>query len=142
MACPLPFVVLLLLAGCGGPTEVAAQEPPAPSAEVPAGPVARIVFIGQENACDCTTKRITDVTTALTAALGGRELAIEHLHAGRDSDHEAVEMHREMRAFMVAPALFFFDAQDRLVEMTQGEVDEVEFRRILGERHAPAIAAP
>ena len=127
----LALVTLLLLAGCGGPTDVAAQEPPTAAAETPAGPATRIVFIGQEEACACTTKRIAEVTTALTAALGGRELAIEQLYIDHASDREAVEMHRELRAFMVAPALFFFDAKDQLVGMTQGEVSEVELETIL-----------
>lgn len=144
MTCLLSFVALLLLIGCGGPGELAAQEPPeapaadeAPAAQAPAGPVTRIVFIGQEQACDCTTKRIADVNTALTAALKGREIAIERLYTDHDSDLEAVEMHREMRSFMVAPALFFFDARDRLVDMTQGEVGEEKLRAILAREGSP-----
>jgi len=127
----LTIICLLLLVGCGGPAEVAAQEPTTPAAKAPAGPVSRIVFIGQEQACDCTTTRIADVTTALTAALGDRKLDITTLYADHDSDREAVEMHREMRAFVVAPALFFFDAEGRLLEMTQGEVSQVDLEEIL-----------
>ena len=125
-------ILFLLIAGCGAPAEVTAQQAPTPVVEAPAGPVTRIVFIGQQEACDCTIRRIADVTAALSAAMGTRQMEIENLYVDREQDRDAVEMHREMRAFMVAPALFFFDADGRLADMTQGEVNAEALGKILG----------
>ena len=128
---PLLALLLLLAPACdAGSTEPAGPEP-GPAAQ--AAPVARIVFIGQAEACDCTRKRIDDGTAALTAAMGGRDIPVELLEADNPEHKDEVELLRELRPFMVAPGIFFFDASDELVGMTQGETTAEELQLILGD---------
>ncbi len=134
MTTPFRLIALLLIlapACDAGGTEPAA---PAPTAAIaPAAAVARVVFIGQKEACDCTRKRIDDGLAALTAALGDREIPVEHLQADNSEHREAVQALKDLRPFMVAPGIFFFDAADELVGMTQGETTADELKLILGD---------
>jgi hypothetical protein len=125
-------LLLLLAPACdAGGAEPAA--PVAPTAEAPAtAQVARVVFIGQAESCDCTRKRIDDGIAALTAAIGERDIPVERIQADVAAHREQVEMLRELRPFMVAPGIFLFDADDNLVGMTQGETTADELQLILG----------
>jgi hypothetical protein len=132
MSTPSLLLALLLLApacDAGGAEPVA----PTPAAVAPAAAVARVVFIGQKESCDCTRKRIDDGIAALTTAIGGRQIPVERIQADVPEHREQVEMLRSMRPFMVAPGIFFFDADDELLHMTQGETTAEELALILGD---------
>ena len=125
--------LMFLVPACdAGGAEPAAPATPAAVAE--AAPVARVIFIGQAESCDCTRKRIDDGIAALTAAIGEREIPVERIQADKPEHREQVELLRNMRPFMVAPGIFFFDADDNLVGMTQGETTAEELQLILGGR--------
>ena len=105
----------LWLAACGGDK----AEPPAePTA---AADVARIVFIDQEECCECTRKRTDATWAALNEALEGRaDVPVERVHS--DSQEAQAQPYLDMRPMMVVPGLYFLDAEGDLVEMLQGEL--------------------
>jgi hypothetical protein len=93
--------------------------------------VARIVFIGQEQACHCTRDRIDGSWTALQAALGeGSGIAVERLR--RDTQADQVEEYRMLRPFVTVPAIYLLDEDGAIVELLQGEVTEEQVRTALG----------
>lgn len=92
--------------------------------------VARVVFVGKENACQCTRKAIDASWKALEAALGPHnDISVEQVKVDTESDQ--VAPYRAQRAFMALPAMYFFDAAGGLVEMLQGEVTEEQIRAVL-----------
>jgi hypothetical protein len=92
--------------------------------------VARVVFVGKENACQCTRNAIDASWKALEAALGPHNgISVEQVKVDTESDR--VAPYRAQRAFMALPAMYFFDAAGGLVEMLQGEVTEEQVRAIL-----------
>ena len=92
--------------------------------------VARVVFVGKENACQCTRKAIDASWKALEAALGPHNrIPVEQVKVDTESDR--VAPYRAKRAFMALPAMYFFDAAGGLVEMLQGEVTEEQVRAVL-----------
>ena len=124
-------LLLLIAPACdAGGTEPVTSTIPAVVA--PAAAVARVVFIGQKESCDCTRERIDKGIAALTTAIGERTIPVDHIHADVPEHREQVEMLRTLRPFMVAPGIFFFDAADELVGMTQGETTAEELLLILG----------
>ncbi len=141
---PVSGVAVLLLglafAACGG--EQATAEPatsgaPAENATEPAAPpsearaaVAKIVFIDQEVCCRCTRERIDNTWAELTKALeGGTEVPVERIHG--DSQEAQTKPYLDMRPLMVAPGLYFLDAEGGLVEMLQGELSEGQIAAVL-----------
>lgn len=93
--------------------------------------IAKIVFVGKKEACDCTRKRVKDSFAALQGALGGQAgIAIERLQI--DADKEKVAPYRKLRALMVLPGIYLLDAKGALVEMLQGEVTEAQLKKALG----------
>jgi len=83
--------------------------------------VAEIVFVGKQNACDCTRKRIEDSWTALQKALGTpAKLPVERLQI--DTDEAQVEPYRQQKAMMALPAIYFVDDKATVLELLQGEV--------------------
>ena len=135
-ASPCAALVLLSL-GAGCKQDVAASGQAATtstestsrtvSEEESATRVARIVFIGKQNACDCARVRVDDSFAALQTALGGREdIPVERLRV--DVDQPRVAPYREMRAIMVLPAVYLLDGAGELIEMLQGEVTMEQFR--------------
>ena len=108
------------------PTEGAEQ--PGPSASV-----ARIVFIDQEQACDCTRRRIDGSWAALQAALGRDSgIAVERIH--RDTQEEQAEQYRLLRPMVTVPGIYLLDGRGAVVELLQGEVTEEQVRTALGTR--------
>ena len=88
--------------------------------------VARIVFIGKQDACDCTRARIDGSFAALQSALGGREeIPVERLRV--DVDEQRVATYREMRSIMVLPAIYLLGGSGELTEMLQGEITAEQF---------------
>lgn len=96
----------------------------------PARVVAKIVFVGQEECCKCTRERIDGTWNELTAALGeGSELPVERIHG--DSQAALAQPYLDLRPMMVAPGLYFLDADGGLIEMLQGELTQAQIAEVL-----------
>jgi hypothetical protein len=92
--------------------------------------IARIVFVGKEEACDCTRGRIDASWAELQAALSGRtDIPIEQLLV--DTQEAAVAPYEAMRSIMVLPAVYFLDSSGGLIEMLQGEITQAQFADVL-----------
>ncbi len=99
-------------------------------AQTPGRNVARIVFVGQKQACDCTRERIETTWTALNAVLKMKPgLPVERIQ--RDVDIEKTEKMAELKPLMVAPGIYFIDAKDGLLELRQGDVSKEQIEKIL-----------
>ncbi|NMC68591.1 MAG: hypothetical protein GYA57_00830 [Myxococcales bacterium] len=112
------------------PTPVAGD--PAGSAaavSTPTSPVARIVFIGKENACQCTRAAIDASWAALQEALAGANIPVERLQI--DTQSVEVAQYREIQAIFGLPAIYFFDASGGFLRQLQGEVTADAIREIL-----------
>jgi len=89
------------------------------------------VFVGQQDACDCTRKRVDDSFAALQTALGDRQdITVERLQ--EDVDQASVKRYQKMRTIMVLPAIYLLDRSGAPVEMLQGEVTVEQLRHALG----------
>jgi hypothetical protein len=92
--------------------------------------VAKVVFVGQQNACDCTRKRVDDSFAALKGALGGRQdIPIEQIQV--DVDEAKVTQYQEMRAIMVLPAIYLLDESGELIDVLQGAVTVQQLDQLL-----------
>ena len=95
-----------------------------------ATPVAKIVFVGKDEACDCTRKAIDASWAALEQALGTpAKLPVERIAV--DTDEAKVEPYREQKAIMALPAIYFVDAANAVVAQLQGEVTADQIRAVL-----------
>jgi len=113
----------LALGGCGTAAAdgEATQAEAAAEATVAAPVVARIVFIDQEEACDCTRKRIDGTWAALQEALQDhQDLPVERIHG--DMQEAAAKVYLDQRPLMVAPGVYFLDADGGLIDQLQGEL--------------------
>ncbi len=123
----------LALAGCGDGEVADAKGPdcdvPAAAALAAAGQTAqavgstlhRVVFIDQEEACGCTRERIDATREALDKALLQRpDVMVERIFG--DTQEELAQPYLAMKALVVAPGVYFFDKDDGLLEMLQGEL--------------------
>jgi len=92
--------------------------------------IAKIVFIGKQNACDCTRKRVGDTWAALQRALGtpGR-LPVERLQI--DTDQARVEPYRRQKAVMALPAIYLVDDKATVLDLLQGEVTHAQIAAAL-----------
>ena len=123
-----------VLGGCGtaaaeGPVAQPASEPETTvAAASPA--VAKIVFVDQEEACDCTRKRIDGTWAALQEALQDRpDLPVERIHG--DTQEEAAKAYLDLRPLMVAPGVYFIDAEGGLIDQLQGELTSEQIAALL-----------
>ncbi len=121
----LSLLVLLTL-GCSQPeTQQPVEnkaEAPAPT-ETAAGPtrVAKVVFIGQKDACNCTRERIDKTWPVVESALKSyKDITIHKIQ--NDVEEDEADKYDDMKSIMVAPGIFFLDKDEKLVEMLQGEV--------------------
>jgi len=137
------FAVAVLVVGCE--QERAASGPPS-TAAAPAQPepkgvkVARIVFVGKKNACECTRKRVDDSFAALQTVLEGRsEIAVQRLQV--DVDEAGVKQYRELRPIMVLPAIYLLEASGALIDVLQGEVTVEQLEKATGGRSNPRPSA-
>ena len=87
--------------------------------------VRSVVFFGQKEACPCTRKRIDDSWEVVSSVLGQGE-GVEVKRLQLDVDGEEYDRFDDLRPVMVPPGIYFLDAEGKLVEMLQGEVDEVQ----------------
>ena len=90
----------------------------------------KIVFVGKQNACQCTRKSIDAGWAALQKALGApAKLPVQQLQI--DTEGEKVEPFRKQKPIMALPAIYFLDGKDAVMEMLQGEVTEAQIAAIL-----------
>jgi hypothetical protein len=101
----------------------AAKEPPRPR-------LGKIVFIGKQDACDCTHDRVQAGWGALQAALKDRP-AIPVVALDVDRDKGRYEPYRRQRPVAVVPAVYFLDEKERVLELSEGELDAKELKRVL-----------
>ena len=126
---------LVVMASCGRtPEGSGAGSAPAPSEGAPgtsaSASVARIVFVDQEQACDCTAARIEGSWTALQAALGqGSEVPVERIH--RDTQEQEADQYRLLRPMVTVPGIYLLDEGGAVMELLQGEVTEEQLRQAL-----------
>jgi hypothetical protein len=131
-------LVLLSAFGC---KQDAAPEAPAPAAmgsmskaavaSQPSPKVAKIVFVGKQEACDCTRARIDGSLAALESALSGaKTIPVERLQA--DANEIEVKQYNDMSPIMVLPAVYLLDGEGKLVKMLQGELTSEQIVAALG----------
>lgn len=139
----LSMSIVLSLVGCKREAASAATGTPAAStsrapaarqaaaqSSATAGAVARIVFVDQEKACACTRERIDKSWKALTDVVGFPPVPeVERIHM--DSQPQQAAPYQQQRAIMVPPALYFFDKQNKLLQVLQGEVQSEQVRAAL-----------
>lgn len=138
----LPFTLLAVLVvslSCGQTSSEGSNVSSQPAATKQAAPapgestVERIVFIDQEQACECTKNRIDGSWTALQAALGASAgIAVERVH--RDTQEEQAEEYGTLRPMVTVPGIYLLDENGAIVELLQGEVTEEQLRTALGPR--------
>jgi len=92
--------------------------------------VAKIVFIDQEESCDCTHKRIEATWSAMQAALGRpATLPVERIHL--DTQAAQANTYTALKPLMVPPGIYFIDDHNSVVEMLQGEVKTEQIAAVL-----------
>lgn len=141
VAAPLLSLALVLpLVGCKREaipgSEASASPSPSATKKTTAtstatsGAVARIVFVDKEKACACTRERIDKSWKALTDVVGFPPVPeVERIHM--DSQPDKAAPYQKQRPIMVPPAIYFFDKQNKLVQMLQGEVKGEQVRATL-----------
>lgn len=129
----LSAIVVLMALGCKEkPAETHAPKTPPQEAAAAVTPenessespkAAKIVFIGQKQACDCTRERIDTSWAVLQNALEKTpEVAVARFQV--DVDESEVKRFVDHEPFMVAPGIYFLSGDDMIIEMLQGEVTE------------------
>lgn len=122
------LTLILALPACERP-QLAATQASSPSgtavATRGAAPVARIVFLDKEDACDCTRQRIAGTWAALQAALGTpASLPVERIHV--DTQAALAQTYTLVRPLLVAPGVYLLDANDAVIDVLQGEVTSAQ----------------
>lgn len=104
------------------PTAPAVSQAAAPGkTEAPTSNVAKIVFVGQKDACECTRERVAGSWAALEKALSGRtDIAVEKIDL--DVEKAKAAAYQKLGAIMVVPAIYVLDSSGALIEMLQGEI--------------------
>jgi hypothetical protein len=133
----LLVTVLLFAVGCDRdaaqslkPMEPAASIPNQKAAQQDKTDVVKIVFVGQKRACEGTRKRIDTTWKNLQDTLGQRnDVAVESIQL--DVDEERADKLEDLRSLIVPPGLYFFDANENLVEMLQGELISEQIAKVL-----------
>lgn len=131
-----PVLVCICLSGLGCQKAESAAAPdaekPAPAATQAVEPakVAKVVFVGQKDCCQCTGDRILASWTALEAVLAKHEgIAVERFDIDVDeAQATALEKHGKV---MVIPGLYFLSADGKLVKLIQGEVTAAQVTEVL-----------
>ena len=121
---------MFLALSCGSGD--ALEERPGKEASAAAAPdweaatrVRTVVFFGQKEACPCTRKRV-DQSWRVLSSVVGKSGAIEVRRYQLDVDGEEYDRFDDERPVMVPPGIYFLDGEGKIVEMLQGEVDEVQ----------------
>jgi hypothetical protein len=116
--------VLLITGACVDQATPAPTARPEASASAPAAvkvPVAKVVFVGQKECCDCTRDRIQKSWAALEQALAGKPgIVVERLDL--DGDSSRVAEIETLGKIMVVPGVYLLSADGKLIRLLQGEV--------------------
>jgi len=126
-----------MLLGCNSSNAASGEAPAstanaftAASAKPSATKVTKVVFVGKEQACDCTRKAVDAGWAALQIALGTpAKLPVERLQI--DTEGSKVEPYRKQRPIMALPALYFLDGTQVVLELLQGEFTEAQVAAVL-----------
>lgn len=84
--------------------------------------VSLIVFVGMDQACQCTRERIEKSWKALQEALGSRP-GVQVKRIQWDVDEEEAEKYAALKPLVTVPGIYFLDGEGNLVELLQGEVE-------------------
>jgi hypothetical protein len=135
MNCALSVSLALVLAvvACEKTKPAPVQAATAASTSSPtkgSAKVAKIVFIDKEHACDCTRKRTEDTWAAMQAALGTpASLPVERIHV--DTQTPQAGTYTAGKPLMVLPGVYFVDANNRVIDMLEGEVKTEQIAAML-----------
>ncbi|MFH1810479.1 MAG: hypothetical protein ABIJ09_17190 [Pseudomonadota bacterium] len=125
--------LLLVAAACDRQADASASPSStasAPTAAAAVTPIARVVFVDQEEACACTRERIDLSWTALQASLGTpARYPVERIHL--DSQAAQAEVYLKAKPLMVPPGLYFVDAQGAVLEQLEGELTADQIAAVL-----------
>ena len=109
------FALVIFAAGC----KQSQTDQPANSG----ANVARIVFVGQKDACQCTRDRIDASWAALETVLGRKPaVSVERIQA---------DEYAKLKTIIVVPGIYFLDNKGGLVELLQGEVNAEQVTAVL-----------
>jgi hypothetical protein len=128
-------IVALSFAVAGCERSLAAPNPASATATAAQAATAqpkatKIVFVGKQNACQCTRKSIDAGWAALQKALGTpAKLPVQELAI--DTESEKVEPFRKQKPMMALPAIYFVDGKDAVLALLQGEVTEAQIAEVL-----------
>lgn len=132
----LAAAALGLLALCGACSRGdAAPSPSASAGPGAASPGARsavqsIAFVDQQEACECTRKRIDDTWAALQAAMKqSREVPVQRIH--RDTQPNDVAPLLAKRKLVAVPAVYLLDGTGEVIDLMQGELTDKELAAAL-----------
>ena len=137
----LTILALFVASACARKAD--APAPPAPAKVAPANAgtpspsastrVAKIVFVDQVEACECTKKRIADSWSALQEALAKAPgIQVERVHL--DTEEAKADLYDGMRSLVVPPGIYFLDENEALVEMLQGEVTAGQIAAVMAQK--------
>ncbi len=85
--------------------------------------VAKVIFVGQKDACHCTKDRIKGSWDALQGALIGTN-GIEVQRIEVDVDEAMVDKLDKLGRIMVVPGIYLMDSHGKLVKFFQGQVSQ------------------
>lgn len=135
----LSILPLVAATGCSGqePEPQPTSTTPSPGAQASKAEgaptqtnVGKIVFVGQKEACPCTRKRVDDTWQLLQEVLAeGPKIPVEKIQL--DVDEERYDELDDLSSLMVAPGIYFFDKDGKLIEMLQGEVEEYKIAGLI-----------
>jgi hypothetical protein len=123
---------LLCTLGCGRADDARSAHAgqPAVASSAASQPVAQIVFLDQEEACDCTKKRIDASWKELQTAVGANSgVQVERLHL--DTQKDLAKDYLKAKPVMVPPGIYFMSAKGDLLEMLQGDVTAAQIAAVL-----------
>jgi hypothetical protein len=129
------FVLSFAATGCNNPSSATASQSSAAQTSqaaesAAATKVARVVFVGKQNACDCTRRTVDAGWAALQKALGTpAKLPVERLQI--DTEGEKVAPYRKQKPMMALPAIYFVDGKNVVLELLQGEVTAEQILGVL-----------
>ena len=96
----------------------------------PQGRVSLIVFVGMDQACQCTRERIEKSWKALQEGLGSRaDVQVRRIQW--DVDEEEAEKYSALKPLVTLPGIYFLGADGKLVELLQGEVSAGQVAAVL-----------
>ena len=93
--------------------------------------LARVVFVDQEDCCQCTRERINASFAALQGALAGRATQIPVARVHADSQAAIADEYRQKQPFMVLPAIYLMDESGNVLQLLQGELSQAQLSAAL-----------